>query len=183
LELPGFNLDVDHTALGPTGFWVLETKTWSGEIYYDPTYGWRRTDEYGILRPAESAPDKDCQRTINTLKTLLKAVDADPGWINGVVVFIGGTHRGANLIIPTPPRNVAVVVHEEAPSIILNRPQIYAEEKIVALSQAVDQISARTYCTHCGAKLPSIRASRCPLCGRSPRGFDSNLNEFFEGLR
>jgi hypothetical protein len=95
LALPYGAGDVDHVVLGPTGVFVLETKTMAGRIVCNPDGTWHRT-KFGRGGTAYDGyignPGQQVQRNIlttrNALRRRLPALfGTSPLWIEGLVVF------------------------------------------------------------------------------------------------
>jgi hypothetical protein len=95
LTLPRGAGDIDHLVVGPSGVFLLETKTLAGYVVCDPDGTWRRTKigrggtPYGayIGDPAAQA-----QRNIRAVRDCLRRRVPDlfrgPGlWIEGLLVF------------------------------------------------------------------------------------------------
>jgi hypothetical protein len=94
--------DIDHLVVGPTGVFVLETKTMAGHIVCGPDGVWRRTrtGRAGTTYPAYIGdPAAQIQRNIFALRHALRRRLPDlfirtPLWIEGLVVF---PHSGTQL--------------------------------------------------------------------------------------
>lgn len=127
LKLARFAGDVDHVVVGPTGVFLLETKTMAGHIKCEPDGSWRRTrttrsglqyDAY-IGDPAAQVrrnlfPVRDCLRM--HLPQLFRGI---PLWIEGLVVF---PHPGTELETQHS-RVPAVVLDQAATRICRHSPQ------------------------------------------------------------
>jgi hypothetical protein len=95
LKLPRGAGDIDHLVVGPTGVFVLETKTMAGRIECDPDGNWKRTrrGRAGIEFPAYIGnPALQVQRNIYGVRECLRT--SVPSlfygtslWIEGLVVF------------------------------------------------------------------------------------------------
>ncbi|MDQ3809326.1 MAG: NERD domain-containing protein, partial [Chloroflexota bacterium] len=102
LTLPPAADDLDHVVVGPTGVFLLETKTMAGQIVCAPDGTWRRM-KVGRGGTAYGAfigdPAAQTQRNIFALRTCLRRrlphlFQGTPLWIEGLVVF---AHPGADL--------------------------------------------------------------------------------------
>jgi hypothetical protein len=95
LQLPRAPGDIDHLVVGPTGVFVLESKTMAGRIVCDTDGAWHRT-RVGRNGTEYSAyigdPAAQVQRNIFVLRRTLRRrlpdfVRRTPFWIEGLVVF------------------------------------------------------------------------------------------------
>jgi len=95
LTLPRAAGDLDHVVIGPSGVFLLETKTMAGHIVCDPDGTWRRT-RVGRAGTAYGAyigdPARQVQRNIHAVRQCLKRrlphlFWNTPLWIEGMVVF------------------------------------------------------------------------------------------------
>jgi len=95
LTLPRCAGDIDHVVVGPTGLFVLETKTMAGIIECDPDGTWRRT-KIGRAGTAYGGfigdPARQAQQNIAAVRASLKRrlphlFSGTPLWIEGLVVF------------------------------------------------------------------------------------------------
>ncbi len=95
LQLPGAAGDIDHLVVGPTGIFLLETKTMAGRIVCAPDGSWHRTrlGRDGTQYDAYIGdPAAQVQRNIFVLRQTLRRCVPDlvrrtPLWIEGLVVF------------------------------------------------------------------------------------------------
>lgn len=95
LKLPRGAGDIDHLVVGPTGVFLLETKTMAGHIVCEPDGTWRRTrvGRAGAAYPAYIGdPAAQVQRNIfavrQALQKRLPRLCRQTGlWIEGLVVF------------------------------------------------------------------------------------------------
>jgi hypothetical protein len=84
--------DIDHVVVGPTGVFLIETKTMAGRIVCDPDGTWRRTrvDRAGTRYPAFIGdPAAQVQRSIYAARECLRRrlPTRRSMWIEGLVVF------------------------------------------------------------------------------------------------
>jgi Nuclease-related domain/TadE-like protein len=95
LTLPRAAGDLDHVVVGPSGVFLLETKTMAGHIVCEPDGTWRRT-RVGRAGTAYGAyigdPARQVQRNIHAVRQCLKRrlphlFWNTPLWIEGIVVF------------------------------------------------------------------------------------------------
>jgi Nuclease-related domain len=95
LKLPRGAGDIDHLVVGPSGVFVLETKTMAGRIVCEPDGTWRRT-RVGRAGTAYAAfigdPAAQVQRNIFAVRDCLRKrlpglFRRTPLWIDGLVVF------------------------------------------------------------------------------------------------
>ena len=95
LKLPRGAGDIDHLVVGPTGMFLLETKTMAGRIVCEPDGTWRRT-RVGRAGTAYAAyigdPAAQVQRNIFAVRACLRRrlpvmLRRKPLWIEGLVVF------------------------------------------------------------------------------------------------
>ncbi|HEX8969392.1 MAG TPA: nuclease-related domain-containing protein, partial [Chloroflexota bacterium] len=95
LKLPRGAGDIDHLVIGPTGVFLLETKTMAGRIVCEPDGTWRRT-RIGRAGTAYAAyigdPAAQVRRNIFAMRECLRTrlpglFRGRPLWIEGVVVF------------------------------------------------------------------------------------------------
>ena len=95
LKLPRGAGDIDHLVVGPTGVFLLETKTMAGRIVCEPDGTWRRT-RVGRAGTAYAAyigdPAAQVQRNIFAVRECLRKrlpamLRRKPLWIEGLVVF------------------------------------------------------------------------------------------------
>ena len=102
LKLPRGAGDIDHVVVGPTGVFLLKTKTMAGRIVCEPDGTWRRT-KVGRAGTPYSAyigdPAAQVQRNILTVRDCLRKrlpglFRRTPLWIEGLVVF---PHPGTEL--------------------------------------------------------------------------------------
>jgi hypothetical protein len=95
LKLPRGAGDIDHLVVGPSGVFLLETKTMAGRIVCEPDGTWRRTrvGRAGTPYPAYIGdPAAQAQRNILTVRDALRKrlpwlFQRTPLWIEGLVVF------------------------------------------------------------------------------------------------
>jgi hypothetical protein len=95
LQLPGAAGDIDHLVLGPTGVFLLETKTMAGRVVCTADGTWHRTrlGRDGTTYDAYIGdPAAQVQRNIFVLRRTLRRclpdfVHRTPLWIEGLVVF------------------------------------------------------------------------------------------------
>ena len=95
LKLPRGAGDVDHLVVGPTGVFLLETKTMAGRIECAPDGTWRRTKVGRAGTQYEAYigdPAAQVQRNIFAVRNCLRQqipslFDGTPLWIEGLVVF------------------------------------------------------------------------------------------------
>jgi hypothetical protein len=95
LKLPRGAGDIDHLVVGPTGVFLLETKTMAGRIVCEPDGTWRRT-KIGRAGTAYDAyigdPAAQVQRNIYSARECLRQrvprlFRRSAVWIEGLVVF------------------------------------------------------------------------------------------------
>jgi len=95
LKLPRGAGDIDHLVVGPTGVFLLETKTMAGRVVCEPDGSWRRTKVGRAGTPYAAYigdPAAQVQRNIlavrDCLRTQVPGLFRRPQlWIEGVVVF------------------------------------------------------------------------------------------------
>ncbi len=95
LQLPRAAGDIDHLVVGPTGVFLLETKTMPGRIVCAPDGTWQRTRvgrKGGAYTAYIGDPAAQVQRNIFALRQTLRRHLPDflrrtPLWIEGLVVF------------------------------------------------------------------------------------------------
>ncbi|MBV9578104.1 MAG: NERD domain-containing protein [Chloroflexi bacterium] len=95
LKLPHGAGDIDHLVVGPTGVFLLETKTMAGRVVCAPDGTWHRTriGRGGTAYPAYIGdPAAQVQRNIFAVRQTLRKrlpdlVRGTPLWIEGLVVF------------------------------------------------------------------------------------------------
>ena len=95
LKLPRGAGDVDHLVVGPTGVFLLETKTMAGRIECAPDGTWRRTKVGRAGTQYEAYigdPAAQVQRNIFAVRNCLRQhipnlFEGTPLWIEGLVVF------------------------------------------------------------------------------------------------
>jgi hypothetical protein len=127
LKLPRAAGDIDHLVVGPTGVFLLETKTMAGQIVCEADGTWRRTrvGRGGTAYPAFIGdPAGQVQRNIFAVRHTLRRrlpefLDRTPLWIEGLVVF---AHPDTQLQAAAS-RVPAVLLEEAAPRICLHAPR------------------------------------------------------------
>ncbi|MDQ6674886.1 MAG: NERD domain-containing protein, partial [Chloroflexota bacterium] len=95
LKLPRGAGDIDHLVVGPTGVFLLETKTMAGQVVCGPDGNWRRTKVGRAGTPYAAYigdPAAQVQRNILAVRDCLRTqvpglFRRPPLWIEGVVVF------------------------------------------------------------------------------------------------
>jgi len=95
LTLPHSAGDIDHLVVGPSGVFLLETKTMAGYIVCDPDGTWRRTKVGRAGTPYGAYigdPAAQVQRNIYAVRECLRRrlphlFRGTPLWIEGLVVF------------------------------------------------------------------------------------------------
>jgi Nuclease-related domain/TadE-like protein len=95
LKLPRSAGDIDHVVVGPTGVFLLETKTMAGHIVCEPDGTWRRTRVGRAGTPYAAYigdPAAQVQRNIFTVRTSLRKrlpelFGGVPLWIESLIVF------------------------------------------------------------------------------------------------
>jgi hypothetical protein len=95
LKLPRGAGDIDHLVVGPTGVFLLETKTMAGRIVCEPDGSWRRTKVGRAGTPYAAYigdPAAQVQRNILAVRDCLRThlpglFRPPPLWIEGLVVF------------------------------------------------------------------------------------------------
>jgi len=127
LKLPRGAGDIDHLVVGPTGVFLIETKTMAGRIVCEPDGTWRRTKvgragtEYaGYI----GDPAAQVQRNIFAMRDCLRRrvpslFRGRPLWIEGLVVF---PHPRTELAADYS-RVPALRLEEAVPRICLHAPQ------------------------------------------------------------
>jgi nuclease-like protein/TadE-like protein len=127
LKLPRGAGDIDHLVVGPTGVFLLETKTMAGRIVCAPDGTWRRT-KVGRAGTHYTAyigdPAAQVQRNIFAVRDCLRRqvpalFRGTPLWIEGLVVF---PHPRTELAAEHS-RVPAVRLDEAVPRICLHVPQ------------------------------------------------------------
>jgi hypothetical protein len=95
LKLPRGAGDIDHLVVGPSGVFLIETKTMAGRIVCEPDGTWRRT-KVGRAGTHYAAyigdPAAQVQRNISAVRECLRRqlpglFRGTPLWIEGLVVF------------------------------------------------------------------------------------------------
>jgi hypothetical protein len=95
LKLPRAAGDIDHLVVGPTGVFLVETKTMAGRIVCEPDGTWRRTRVGRAGTPYAAYigdPAAQVQRNIFAVRACLRkrlpgTLRHTPLWIEGLVVF------------------------------------------------------------------------------------------------
>jgi len=95
LTLPRGAGDIDHLVVGPTGIFLLETKTMAGQVACAPDGTWHRTRTGRLGKPYAAYigdPASQVQRNIFAVRQALRrhlvdSMRASPPWIEGLVVF------------------------------------------------------------------------------------------------
>jgi hypothetical protein len=127
LKLPRGAGDIDHLVIGPTGLFLIETKTMAGQIVCQPDGTWRRT-RVGRGGTPYSAfigdPAAQVQRNIFTVRECLRKrlphlCRGTPVWIEGLVVF---AHPQTQLQAEHS-RVPALLLDQAASTICLHTPQ------------------------------------------------------------
>ena len=144
LKLPRGAGDIDHLVVGPTGVFLLETKTMAGRIVCELDGSWRRTriGRGGTPYAAYIGdPAAQVQRNIfavrESLRTRLPGLfQRSPLWIEGLVVF---AHPRTELQAEHS-RVPAVRLEEAAPRISLHVPQRWLRDAEV--DQVVEALLA-----------------------------------------
>ena len=134
LKLPRGAGDIDHLVVGPTGVFLLETKTMAGRIVCQPDGTWRRTrvDRAGTAYSAYIGdPAAQVQRNIFAVRACLRK--RLPGMLRGTPLWIEG------LVVFAHPRTELEAAHSRVPAVRLQdaTPCIRAHVPRQAL-QAVD---------------------------------------------
>ena len=115
LKLPRGAGDVDHLVVGPTGVFLLETKTMAGRIECAPDGTWRRT-RVGRAGTRYEAfigdPAAQVQRNIFAVRTCLRR--ALPHLFEGTSLWIEG------LVVFAHPRTELIADHSRVPAIRLD---------------------------------------------------------------
>jgi hypothetical protein len=127
LKLPRGAGDIDHLVVGPTGVFLLETKTMAGRIVCEPDGTWRRT-KIGRAGTHYTAyigdPAAQVQRNIFAVRDCLRRqvpglFRGTPLWIEGLVVF---PHPRTELATEHS-RVPAVPLDQAVPRLCLHTPQ------------------------------------------------------------
>jgi Flp pilus assembly protein TadG len=127
LKLPHGAGDIDHVVVGPSGVFVLETKTMAGRIECEADGTWRRT-RFGRAGASYSAyignPATQVQRNIFAVRQCLRRrlphlFHGTPLWIEGLIVF---PHPRTELQTERS-RVPAVLVDQAAAHMCLHSPQ------------------------------------------------------------
>lgn len=88
VHLPGAQGNIDHVVVGPTGVYVIETKSYSGN-YIVRGDRWFLDDD---LRKEEiRSPSIQAKRNAATLKEFLESEDIYVSWVNAIVAFINSS--------------------------------------------------------------------------------------------
>lgn len=127
LTLPRAAGDVDHVVVGPTGVFLLETKTMAGHILCEPDGTWRRTrsTRSGLKYDAYIGdPATQVRRNIFAVRDCLRfelpqLFRGTSLWIEGLVVF----PHPATQLETQHSRVPAVVLDEATARICLHTPQ------------------------------------------------------------
>jgi hypothetical protein len=127
LKLPRGAGDIDHLIVGPTGLFLLETKTMAGQIVCEADGTWRRTrvGRAGTEYPAFIGdPAAQVQRNIFAVRRALRRrlpelFERAPLWIEGLVVF---AHPDTQLQAASS-RVPAVLLEQAAQRICLHSPR------------------------------------------------------------
>jgi hypothetical protein len=116
LQLPRTAGDIDHLVVGPTGVFLLETKTMAGTIVCESDGTWRRT-RVGRAGTQYAAfigdPARQVQRNIFAVRECLRRrqpclLRQTPLWIEGLVVF-------------AHPRTLLQAEHSRVPAVLLEQ--------------------------------------------------------------
>jgi hypothetical protein len=127
LKLPRGAGDIDHLVIGPTGVFLIETKTMAGQIVCQTDGSWRRTRVGRGGTPYVAFigdPAAQVQRNIFTLRQCLRRrvphlFRGTPLWIEGMVVF---AHPQTELQAEHS-RVPALLLDQAASSICLHTPR------------------------------------------------------------
>src|SRR5438445_118671 len=171
LKLPRGAGDIDHLVVGPTGVFLLETKTMAGRIVCELDGSWRRTRIRRGGTPYAAYigdPAAQVQRNIfavrESLRTRLPGLfQRSPLWIEGLVVF---AHPRTELQAEHS-RVPAVRLEEAAPRISLHVPQRWLRDAEV--DQVVEALLADAREGSVGAGL----AARSTRNGSIPSAVES----------
>ncbi|MBE2900726.1 NERD domain-containing protein [Methanothermobacter thermautotrophicus] len=88
VHLPGAHGNIDHIVVGPTGVYVIETKSYSGK-YIVRGDRWFLDDD---LRKEEiRSPSTQAKRNAATLKEFLESEEIYVSWVNAIVAFINSS--------------------------------------------------------------------------------------------
>ncbi|MEM4196114.1 MAG: nuclease-related domain-containing protein [Methanothermobacter sp.] len=88
VQLPGADGHMDHVVVGPTGVYVIETKSYSGN-YIVKGDRWFLNDE---LRKEEvRSPSIQAKRNAAAIKEFLETRDIYVSWVNAVVAFLSAS--------------------------------------------------------------------------------------------
>ena len=88
VHLPGAHGNIDHVVVGPTGVYVIETKSYSGN-YIVRGDRWFLDDD---LRKEEiRSPSIQSKRNAAILKEFLESEDIYVSWVNAIVAFINSS--------------------------------------------------------------------------------------------
>jgi hypothetical protein len=87
--LPGYDGNIDHVVVGPTGVFVIETKNHNGTISCNGDYwGRKKVGRRGTVYSSNIGnPSKQAKRNSLMLKKWLESKNIDVGYITAVVVF------------------------------------------------------------------------------------------------
>jgi hypothetical protein len=96
LYLRGGGGDIDHVVLAPGGVFVLETKNWSGKIFYQGDT-WQRPDK----RAFKGSPSQQVKNNTAKIKRIIDNSPMLPAhiWVEGIVVL---TNRNATVNVKDP---------------------------------------------------------------------------------
>jgi membrane protein implicated in regulation of membrane protease activity len=127
LKLPRAAGDIDHLVIGPTGVFLIETKTMAGRIVCQPDGTWRRTRVGRGGTPYVAFignPAAQVQRNIFALRECLRRrvphlFSGTPLWIDGLVVF---PHPRTELAAEHS-RVPALLLQDTTSTICFHRPQ------------------------------------------------------------
>jgi hypothetical protein len=114
LKLPRGAGDIDHLVIGPTGVFLLETKTMAGRIECDEQGHWRRTrrGRAGSVYPAYIGnPSAQVQRNIFATRQCLRR--RMPSLFFGTALWIEG------LVVFPHPRTELLTEHSRVPAVRL----------------------------------------------------------------
>jgi hypothetical protein len=159
-QLPGGAGDVDHLVIGPTGIFLLETKTMAGHIVCQPDGTWSRTRVGRAGTPYAAYigdPAAQVHRNILAARECLKRglpwlFEGTPLWIEGLVVF---AHPRTQLEAQHS-RVPAVLLEEVIPRICQHAPRRRLQP--VEIEAIADLLVSRARSNHPGVVRQSAQA-------------------------
>ena len=133
--LPSQEQGLDHVVIGPSGVYVIETKSHNGDItcigdeWEQIKTGRGGTRYLGHL----GSPSKQAKRGATWLRQFYRDAGVDPGWITAVVLF---TNPEVSVELNSP--TVEVLVLEDLLEFFAEREGRMPDRKVTQLAEAMD---------------------------------------------